>query len=269
MKTTPYLFGLSPCPNDSFISYGFVTGKTQFPCIINTYIRDVQELNEQVLKGHLPMSKISAAVYPKIEKDYMILQSGAALGRGCGPLVVARTSYEDKPIEQRVVAIPGSLTTANALWMLYTQANGILAKTQRYMQFDAIIPALQEGSVDIGVLIHESRFEYAQYGLTLVADLGVFWEARYTVPIPLGVMVLHRALAPLKCEIESAIQASLQYAHEHYEEAIAYCKTLAQELQESVLQQHIAMFVNEYTNFLDTEGMAALAVLCNTLKIIG
>ena len=268
MEKPQYLFGLSPCPNDSFISYGFATGKTSFPCIINTYIRDVQELNEQVLKGYLPISKISAAVYPKIEKDYIVLQSGAALGRGCGPLVVARPSYSDKPVEQRVIAIPGVLTTANALLMLYTQENGTLAKTQRYMQFDAIIPALQEGSVDIGVLIHESRFEYAQYGLTLVVDLGAFWEDRYTVPIPLGIMVLHRDLAPLKLEIEHAIQQSLQYAHEHYEGAVTYCKTLAQELRESVLQQHITMFVNEYTYSLGTDGMEALTVLCNTVKMV-
>ena len=209
-------------------------------------------LNEGVLAGDPDISKISYSVYPKIADRYALLDSGSALGRGNGQLLVRRKG-EEAPL--RRVASPGVNTTANALLMRYFPDVEEVVP----MLFSEIAKAVESGEVDGGVLIHEGRFVYERYGLKLVADLGQMWEAETGLPLPLGAIVIKRDLPiEVRREFERMLAESVRFAFENPTLSRAFIKQHAQELEDDIIERHISLFVNDFTISLGEEGRRAV-----------
>jgi len=260
--------GYSPCPNDTFIFYALTHGLVSLPDItIRERLDDVETLNQLARRGVLELTKISYHAYGHLRDSYVLLRSGGALGRGCGPLVI--TSRPDATLQDlkgRPLAIPGDLTTANLLLQLCSGGFEQVVS----MPFDQIMPAVASGSVTAGVIIHESRFTYQQFGLHQVIDLGSWWEAETGCPIPLGGILARRDLgaATIKA-VEQAIAASLAYAWQHPDEPRDYIGQHAQELEANVIDQHIGLYVNTFSSDLGTEGVKAVTTLFERAEAAG
>lgn len=247
--------GYSFCPNDTFIFYALVHGKVPTPFPVTETLEDVETLNRWAFEGRLPLTKISYAAYGRLRERYVALRSGGALGRGVGPLLVARAPV-DNLVDKRI-AIPGTNTTAFMLLSLY--GTGFFPVEMRY---DRILPAVQSGQVDAGLIIHESRFTYPRYGLVKVLDLGEWWEAETGLPIPLGAILARRDLGEAAIRsLDRAVRSSLEYAYAHPEETLAYIKQYAQELEDEVIWAHIHTYVNEFSLDVGEEGERAVAEL--------
>lgn len=251
--------GYSPCPNDTFIFHALVHGRIEVPGLLfRERLEDVETLNRLALDGLLDLTKVSYHAYGHLRDRYLLLHSGGALGRGCGPLLVASAPTTMDNLRGRRVAVPGTLTTANLLLKLCGGDHFEIVT----LPFDRIMPAVLSGMVDAGVIIHESRFTYRAAGLHAVQDLGAWWEAETGLPIPLGGILARRDLgAQTIRNVDTAIRASLTYARTHPDEACAYIRSHAQELDEAVIEAHIALYVNDFSLDLGTEGMAAVNAL--------
>lgn len=260
-------FGFSPCPNDTFMFWAWTHGKVNSELRIEPRLADIQELNCWALgDAPLPLTKVSASTYldPKVMSRYRLLKVGAALGRGCGPLVVSREPWspeEDSPLR---LAIPGRNTTAERL---ARAALGTSAQEWVELRYDDIMPAIIDGRVDAGVIIHESRFTYAGLGLHLAFDLGAWWENLTRLPLPLGVMVARRDLGDeVVARVEEALSDSLKQAWSLFEHPTmpensqlwAYLREHAVELDDATMAAHIDLYVNEFSADLGAEGQAAL-----------
>lgn len=247
--------GYSFCPNDTFIFYALAHGKVATPFPVTEILEDVETLNRWALEGRLPLTKISYAAYGRLRDKYVALRSGGALGRGVGPLLVAR-----KPVDNLVdkrIAIPGKNTTAFMLLSLHTP--GFIPIEMRY---DQIMPAVERGEVDAGLIIHESRFTYHRHGLQKVLDLGEWWEGVTGLPLPLGAILARRDLGEQTIRaLDKAVRQSLEYAYAHPQETVAYIKQHAQELEDQVIWAHIRTYVNEFSLDLGPEGERAVAEL--------
>lgn len=256
--------GLSPCPNDTYIFAALLEGRVTVPGLaepVAPHFADVEELNQLARQGRLDVTKISAAVASEILEEYVLLESGGALGRGCGPLLVAPRAVAPEALRHEPIAVPGLLTTANLLLSLHGGFDG----PRRDMPFDRIMPALARGECAAGVLIHESRFTYADHGLVRVLDLGEWWEKSTGAPIPLGVIAARRSLGEERLRaIQAAVRASLEAANAAPERAMPLVRAHAQEMEESVLRQHIATFVTEYSLELGESGRAAVERLAKS-----
>jgi 1,4-dihydroxy-6-naphthoate synthase len=256
-KTNPTLrLGYSPCPNDTFIFFGLAEGKVDVsPYRLDITLADVEALNRKARNQELEVSKVSMSAVLHLLDDYWLLRSGGALGRGCGPLVVAREPLTMEELAEKAIAIPGKMTTANLLLRLCGTHRGPSVE----MPFDQIMGAVADGEVEAGVIIHESRFTYPALGLRLVVDLGEFWELKTGLPLPLGGIVMKRSLGPDAARfVEAKIRASLLYTRSRPEEAWPYIRSHAQEMDSHVMQQHIDMFVNDFS--LDIGGQGERAV---------
>jgi 1,4-dihydroxy-6-naphthoate synthase len=251
--------GYSPCPNDTYIFYALTHNKVTIPGKrIVERLEDVETLNQLALKRHLDLTKISFHAFGHLREDYTLLHSGGALGRGCGPLVIAPQRTDMQMLRGRRIAIPGTLTTANLLLQLY----GTGYENLMVLPFDQIMPALKRGEADAGVIIHESRFTYQQAGLHAVLDLGAWWEIESGLPIPLGGILARRTLGSDTIrEIDRAIHASLEYAGKHPLEPRSYIKQHSQEIEDEVINQHIRLYVNNYSLDLGEQGVAAVEAL--------
>jgi len=251
--------GYSPCPNDTFIFHALVHGKTPLPGItVRERLEDVETLNQLARQRVLDLTKISFHAYGHLRHDYVLLDSGSALGRGCGPLVIAREPLSMEALRGQPIAIPGKLTTANLLLQLYGEGY----EQVRPMPFDHIMPCLARGELRAGVIIHESRFTFRQHGLQQVLDLGRWWEEETGSPIPLGGILARRDLGPELIRIvEGGIAASLKHAWDHPEESRSYIKAHAQELDDAVIDQHIGLYVNDFSLNLGSAGRQAVASL--------
>lgn len=260
--------GYSPCPNDTFIFYALTHGRISLPGrTIRERLEDVETLNQLARGGVLELTKISYHAYGHLRDNYVLLRSGGALGRGCGPLVIAsRPGATLQDLKGRPLAIPGELTTANLLLQLC--AGGFAQIVS--MPFDQIMPAVANGHVTAGVIIHESRFTYQQFGLHQVIDLGEWWEAETGCPIPLGGILARRDLgtATIKA-VEQAIAASLAYAWQHPDEPRDYISQHAQELAANVIDQHIGLYVNAFSSDLGVEGIKAVTTLFERAEAAG
>lgn len=251
--------GYSTCPNDTLVFYALAHRKIDCRNLeIDIELADVEQLNQKARRGLLDVSKLSFAALGSLLGTYGLLKSGAALGRGCGPLIVARPGVGLDALESGPVAVPGLWTTAAMLLGLF--APGSLDLTP--MPFDNIMPSLQGGTPDIGVIIHEGRFTYKNYGLECLLDLGQWWENTTGMPIPLGCIAARRDL-PEKVvrNIEDAIRESVQYGLANRQEAMPYITSHAQEMIPSVIDQHIDLYVNDFTIDLGGEGIAAVDTL--------
>ncbi len=251
--------GYSPCPNDTFLFYALAHGIVPLPGLQRPpLLADVETLNGLVRNARLAISKISCHALGHVRRDYALLASGAALGRGCGPLVVARRGLDSQDLAAGRIAIPGSLTTASLLLRLW-QPN---CRNLIVLPFERIVPAICAGQVDAGLIIHEGRFTYAQHGLIELVDLGCWWQELTGLPLPLGAIVAQRRLGgETVSAIEKAIAASVRYAQSNPGEPAAYIRQHAQELAAEAIEQHIALYVNDFTLDLGAEGLAAIEEL--------
>jgi 1,4-dihydroxy-6-naphthoate synthase len=251
--------GYSPCPNDTFIFFALVHGRIPLPGLaFREHLADVETLNRLAGGGELDVTKISYHAFGHLRGDYALLRTGGALGRGCGPLLVARRPLPSAELVRCRIAIPGRLTTAGLLLQLY----GIADSQAVVLPYDRILPAVRDGEVDAGLIIHESRFTYQAYGLTCLVDLGRWWQELTGLPLPLGGILARRALGSgLIGTIEQAIGASLAWARRHPEETRAYLRQHAQELDDEVIDRHIALYVNDFSLDLGDEGLAAVREL--------
>ena len=248
--------GYSPCPNDTFIFYALVHGKVRVPGVeFHEQLYDVETLNQMALSGALDITKISFHAFGYLREHYALLRSGSALGRGCGPLIVARPGTRLSGLPRSVIAVPGKLTTAYLLLRLYDPSITDI----RIMTFDRIMNAVAGKTVDAGLIIHESRFTYPLYHLEKLLDLGEWWERFSGLPIPLGGILGKRTLGRNQLlDIENGIRESLRYARTHAEEVLQYCQQHSQEMNESIMKSHIDLYVNDFSLDLGQEGIAAV-----------
>jgi 1,4-dihydroxy-6-naphthoate synthase len=253
----PLTLGYSPCPNDTFIFYALVHGKIDNGGLrFKEILLDVETLNRKALSAELDITKASFHAYAYLRDKYTILRSGGAMGRGCGPLVVARTKTSMDALKGKKIAIPGKLTTAFLLLQLYNPA---FSENIVVMPFDKIMSAVKDGIVDAGLIIHESRFTYPDYGLFEIIDLGRWWEAETGFPIPLGCIIARKNLGmDLIQNVDILIRRSVEYAFGHREETKNYIKAHSQELADSVIEQHINLYVNEYSMDFGDAGLKAI-----------
>jgi 1,4-dihydroxy-6-naphthoate synthase len=251
--------GYSPCPNDTFIFHALVHGLVPTAGFtVRERLEDVETLNRLALAGVLDLTKVSCHALGHLRQHYALLHSGGALGRGCGPLVIARQATGMAALRGRRIAIPGTLTTANLLLQLSGEGYDEVVP----MPFDQIMPALRSGTVEAGVIIHESRFTYREAGFHAVMDLGAWWEAETGLPIPLGGILARRDLgAATIAAVDTAIRASLEYARGNPGVARSYIRAHAQELDDAVIDAHIALYVNDFSLDLGAAGRHAVETL--------
>ena len=256
--------GFSPCPNDTFIFDALVNHKIDTKGYdFNLYLEDVQTLNEWAIQGKLSYSKISYGVWPKIKNQYQLLESGGALGKGVGPLLIYKEDPKHiagKPDEKTMrVAIPGMDTTAHLLFSLAFPN----VTNKVFLVFNEIEEAVLSGKVDAGVIIHENRFTYADKGLSNWMDLGHFFETSFNAPIPLGGIIARKDQPQEEIKLMDAlIQESVQYAFKNsYEILPEFVTAHSQEMSEQVMRQHIHLYVNDYSIQMGEVGKNAIAKL--------
>ena len=252
MKLT---FGFTPCPNDAFAFHALVHGLVPAPFEVEPVLLDIEELNRRASGAELQLTKVSFGAAAAAGERYRLLRSGAALGRGVGPLVVARETGSLEAAAAGRVAVPGRETTAFLLLRLAAPRLGEVVE----LRYDRILEAVVAGEVDAGLIIHESRFTYGEHGLVAVADLGEWWEGETGLPVPLAGIFARTDLDPeLVAAAETAIRASVKYAFAHPEASREYVRSLAHELSDEVCAAHIALYVNEHSIDVGDEGLAAI-----------
>jgi 1,4-dihydroxy-6-naphthoate synthase len=252
--------GYSPCPNDTFIFHGIAEGGLALKGIeIETVLHDVETLNAMAMTaGQLDVTKLSFYAYLAVRNRYRLLNSGAALGYGCGPVVIARKPLTRKDMTGCRIVLPGRWTTAHLLFRLWAPE----AANRVFVTYDKIFQALDKGEADCGVIIHESRFTFEGAGFRPVKDLGAFWEEKTGLPIPLGCIAARRSLGRETAgELDALIRKSILAAREQPQRTLPYIRRHAQEISAPILQQHIDTFVNAFTLDLGEKGRAAVTKL--------
>jgi 1,4-dihydroxy-6-naphthoate synthase len=259
MNLPSLTLGFSPCPNDTFMFYPLVHGLVDTAGIsFRERLEDVETLNRLALAGELDVSKVSYHALGHIRDKYALLRSGSALGRGCGPLLVAREEFDPADLRGRRIAVPGQYTTALLLLrLLDPKLDNFIV-----MPFNEIMDAVLTGKADAGLVIHESRFTYRDLGMHRLVDLGEWWEGETGLPIPLGGIVARRSLGAETIDvIERSLRAGVAYARSHPTEAAGYIREHAQEISDEVCAAHIGLYVNDFSTELGAEGELAIAEL--------
>lgn len=253
--------GYSPCPNDCFMFDALAHERIDLEGLrFDIRLADIETLNAGAFAGEADVTKLSFHAYAHCLPHYVLLDAGSALGRSCGPLLIAkRTIGRDEVAAGRLrIAIPGRYTTANFLLNLAFPA--ALDRTE--VLFSEIETALLEGKYDAGVIIHENRFTYEARGLKQIIDLGEFWEEQTAAPIPLGGIVVRRSLPDdVKRTINRVVRRSVEYAFVHREDSLPYVRQHAQEMSEDVMYRHIDLYVNDYSIDLGDDGKRAVETL--------
>jgi 5,8-dihydroxy-2-naphthoate synthase len=260
-------FGFSPCPNDTFAFHALVHGLVDSGgYVLRPVLADVEELNRRALRAELPLSKLSFHALGQVLDRYVLLRSGAALGRGCGPLLVARPGFDLATLGDVQVAVPGKLTTAHLLLSLY------LGRPPQVepLEFSRIMPAVAGGEFEAGLVIHEGRFTYRAQGLVALLDLGEWWEGETGLPIPLGCIAARRDLGgEAIAALEKALAASVAHAQANPLLSRNYVLKHSQELEPEVVAQHIGLYVNQFSRDLGPEGLGAVAELLSRGRACG
>ncbi len=250
--------GFSPCPNDTFIFDALIHHKIDTEGIeFLPHIADVEELNSKAFKGELAITKLSYHAYAYVSDKYQLLNAGSALGNNCGPMLIAKNQADDieHAIKSMKVAIPGRYTTANFLLGVAFPKVGERVP----MLFSDIEGAILEDKVDAGLIIHENRFTYRQKGLKKIIDLGEYWETKTGLPIPLGGIAINRNLSEeIKQKVDRVLRASVEYAFAHPDSSKEYVKAHSQEMEDDIIRQHIALYVNEFSVDLGEKGKQAI-----------
>ncbi|MBR2061146.1 MAG: 1,4-dihydroxy-6-naphthoate synthase [Tidjanibacter sp.] len=255
---------ISPCPNDTFMFHALLFGLVDTEGLeFDVEFYDIEELNARLLEGGVQVSKSSYAVLPAICDRYALLDSGSALGRGNGPLVVAAREGVSLADGSLRVAVPGYHTTANMLMSRLFPA--VTDKSPRL--FSTIAVSVEKGEFDAGVLIHEGRFTYRERGLRLVADLGEEWERATGLPLPLGAIVASRELPEeVRAKVERVLRRSVEYAFANPDASLEFVLDHAREMQPDVVRSHIDLFVNKFSVSLGEEGLSAVSRLTALTK---
>jgi len=248
--------GISPCPNDTFIFHALAHKLTPGPEFAAPLLADVEELNGRASRGELDVVKISMAAVAEASRHYRLLSCGGALGRGVGPLLVTREGRNPRR-RFKTLAVPGRRTTA-ALLARLMGVEGELVE----LRYDEVMPAVAACDVDAGIVIHEGRFTYPAFGLRLVEDLGSWWEGRFQLPLPLGVIAVRRTLGEeTALAVAGAIRASLRHAWASPGDSREWVAANAQELSEDVTAKHIETFVTSFSLDVGEEGRQAIELL--------
>jgi 1,4-dihydroxy-6-naphthoate synthase len=254
----PLTIGYSPCPNDTFIMAALAQRLVVAPCDFKPSLADVETLNQWALEKRLDVTKLSFMALGMVRNSYGLLSAGGALGRGCGPLVVARRGATLAGLDSGVVGAPGNLTTARLLLSLFC------GRTPQFKQmiFSEVMPAVARGDADFGLVIHEGRFTYANLGLEALLDLGVWWEQKTGLPLPLGGIAIRRDLGPeVARKVEESIRSSLLHATKHPEDIMDYVLSHAQEMDLDVVSRHIELYVTPFSLDVGAEGQYAIETL--------
>jgi 1,4-dihydroxy-6-naphthoate synthase len=259
----------SPCPNDTFVFHAWAHGEVGGAPPLEVSFADIDITNGMAERGELDILKVSYAVLPWVLREYALLPCGGALGRGCGPLVLTREAGAD--LSGATVAVPSERSTAYLLFRLWAAAEvpGGVGEIV-VMPFHEIMPAVRDGRVDAGLVIHEARFTYQRYGLHKLADMGEHWEATTGLPIPLGAIIARRSLGRERLHaLADAARASVRRAWQAPERSRGYVLAHAQEMDPAVADQHIALYVNEFTADLGEDGYAAVRGLLDRAAAAG
>lgn len=258
MNADALSFGIAPFPNDTYLFHALATGKIPFPKKINFTVTYLKELNRRVLAGQIDVCKISANVLPQILDEYVILRVGAALGHGCGPIVVSTQQVPLKKLNGKPLATPGPLTTAHLLLCL----NGAHSGPYLPMPPEKILQTVSSGLAEAGLTIHEKRFAVEHFGLHLIQDLGSWWESTTGLPLPLGVTVMRRSLGrKLHLAVENAIRESLQHAQANPEASLRFIRQHAHTMDAEIIASLICSYINEFSSELGPEGEAAVKAI--------
>jgi len=253
----------SPCPNDTFVFHAWTHGLVPDAPPVKVSFADVDITNGAAERGEFDVVKVSYAALPWLLAEYALLPCGGALGRGCGPLVLSKGDRDD--LNAAVVAVPGERTTAYLLMRLW--AAGQSPANIEVVPFAEIMPGVRDGRFDAGLVIHEARFTYQNYGLTQLADLGQWWEGSTGHPIPLGAILARRSLDT--AALAEVVRASVDYAFAHPAASAGYVAEHADEMDPHVQRQHIELYVNEFTRDLGETGYAAIAELLGRAQAAG
>jgi 1,4-dihydroxy-6-naphthoate synthase len=257
-------FGYSPCPNDTFAFHALAHGLVDAPFRIRPVLLDIEELNRRANAGEFDLTKLSIGALAGVAGRYRVLRSGAALGKGVGPLVVARAPVTLADAAAGSIAIPGRATTAYRLLQLAAPPSGLSIE----MRYDRILAAVSRGDVDAGLIIHESRFTYMHHGLVKVADLGDWWEQETGLPVPLAAICARSDLdKALVAAAELAIRQSVEYAFAHPEASREYVRAHAQEMSDDVCAAHIALYVNDHSIDIGPDGLQAIERLAGPASV--
>ncbi|MGB9999431.1 1,4-dihydroxy-6-naphthoate synthase [Streptomyces pseudogriseolus] len=269
--TSPLTLAHSPCPNDTFVFHAWTEGLLPGAPEARLTFADIDITNGMAERAELDVLKISYGVLPHVLEDYALLPCGGALGHGCGPLVLSAEPREPAALTGARIAVPGTGSTAYLLFRLWA-ADAVPDGVGDIvvLPFHEIMPAVRDGRVDAGLVIHEARFTYRRHGLHSVADMGEEWEKRTGLPIPLGAIVARRSLGePLLHEIAGAVRASLRAARHDPDASRAYVLRHAQEMEPDVVDQHIDLYVNEFTADLGQDGLRAVRTLLDSSARLG
>ncbi len=247
--------GHSPDPDDAFMFYALTAGKVRIPGVrIEHVLEDIETLNRRSRTGELEVTAVSFATYILIAEQYRMMDPGASMGKGYGPILVARRPIPAAEIEQHVVAIPGKHTTAALLLRLF-----VGDPAQIEVAFDKIPQAVLEGQADLGLLIHEGQITHQQMGLIKVLDLGEAWQRDSGLPLPLGVNVMRRDLGEdLHRALSQALRDSIAWAHANVDEALEYAMRYGRGIDKETCRRFVLMYVNDFTLALGVEGRAAI-----------
>ena len=250
--------GHSPDADDAFMFYALTAGRVRIPGVrVEHVLEDIETLNRRSRTGELEVTAVSFATYILIADQYRMMDPGASMGKGYGPILVARQPVPAAELEQRVVAIPGKHTTAALLLRLYVGDPPVIE-----VAFDKIPQAVLEGQADLGLLIHEGQITHEQLGLTKVLDLGQAWQRETGLPLPLGVNVMRRDLGEdLHRALSQGLRDSIAWAHANVDEALEYAMRYGRGIDKETCRRFVLMYVNDFTLALGADGRAAIDTL--------
>lgn len=269
-----FTLGYSPCPNDTFLFFALANKKIDTEDLnFKEVLLDVETLNQMALRSELDITKTSYHAFGYLLDDYCLLRSGGAIGKNCGPLIVSKKDFDIQDLLQKKIAIPGRLTTANLLLQLFVSENNISNLFLHHfieIPFHKIMDAVVKEEADAGLVIHEGRFTYHSYGLKKIIDLGEWWEKNTGLPLPLGCIIAKRNLGnDIIKRIESIIKKSIEYSLNNRNEPMPYIKQFSQELEDKVIEQHINLYVNEYSLDIKEDGLLAVRELFRRAELAG
>jgi len=247
--------GHSPDPDDAFMFYALTAGKVKAKDIeVEHVLEDIESLNRRARTAELEVTAVSAATYTLVHEQYRMMDPGASMGKGYGPILVGREPMAAADVPDKVIAIPGSHTTAAMLLRLYVGDPPIIE-----VAFDKIPHAVLEGQADLGLLIHEGQITYRSMGLHKVLDMGQLWERDTGLPLPLGINVMRRDLGDdVHRRLSQALRDSIDYAYAHVDEALEYAMRYGRGIDKETCRRFVLMYVNDYTKRLGDDGRAAL-----------
>ncbi len=270
-----FTLGYSPCPNDTFLFYALVNKRIDTEGLnFKEVLLDVETLNQMALRSELDITKTSYHAFGHLLEDYCLLRSGGAIGRNCGPIIVSKRAFDVHDLYDKKIAIPGRLTTANLLLQLFIfenkPSNTSLLPYFIEMPFHKIMDAVVKEEVDAGLVIHEGRFTYHSYGLKKVMDMGEWWEKNTGLPLPLGCIIAKRNLGKdIIKRVDLIIRKSIEYSLDNRKESRSYIKQYSQELEDKVIEQHINLYVNDFSLDIKEEGLLAVKELFRKAESAG